>query len=100
MSKQNQISVVSEPAPQNGQKHRSSNHFSTKSLDDGSALTWTCPDGVVFDVKQDKTLATDPTVFSGLTNGSTTELVHKSDLYIANPKNADGSFTVTATVVS
>ncbi len=98
MSNSSSVSVVSEDSPQKGQDHRSSPNFSTKKLTEGSQLTWTSSEkDAVFDVKEDKSLASDPTIFTGLSNGAVTDFVSKSGLYIANPENAHGAFTVTAT---
>ncbi len=86
--------VTSESRPQRGQKNRSSGNFSTQGC--SASLKWTSPTPIVFDVKQDRTGRSDPTTFSGLTNGVVTVNPNQRSLYIANPKNASGNFRVCA----
>jgi hypothetical protein len=88
--------VISEPHPQRGQRHRSSHNFSTRGCD-GRVLQWTCPPGIYFDVKKDITWGTDPTMFWDVTNGSVTENASSGRLYIANPKGARSNFNVSVT---
>ncbi len=90
--------IVSESKPWSGQKERSSENFSTKGLGKGSHILWSCPEGISFDVKIDKTAATDPVYASGLKNGSITPYKAEDKMYIANPKNASSKFTVRFTV--
>jgi len=90
------VSVVSEPQPQSGQKHRSSDNFSTDNLDDWGGLKWSCPDGISFDVKKDKSGLPDSTEFSNVSNGTITKFSGDRNLYIANPEGASQEFTVTA----
>jgi hypothetical protein len=84
--------ITSEPAPQPRQSHRSSGNFSTQGCADN--LLWTTEPGPVFDVKEDKSLGTDPTIFSSMTTNVIKPNPNKRDLYIANPKNANSNFTV------
>jgi hypothetical protein len=86
--------VTSESRPQSGQRNRSSGNFSTQGC--AASLRWTAPVPIVFDVKQDRSGRSDPTPFSGLTNGVVTVNPNQRSLYIANPKNATGNFTVCA----
>jgi len=91
----NMVSVTSESHPKSGQKHRSSDNFSTKNLTGGNYLLWTCSDkNVSFTVNIDKS-GTDPTFVSNLHDGAITEYRSEEKFYIADPKNASGSFTVT-----
>ncbi|MCC5643149.1 hypothetical protein LC607_09380 [Nostoc sp. CHAB 5824] len=86
--------VTSESRPQSGQRNRSSGNFSTQGC--AASLKWTAPIPIVFDVKQDVSGGSDPTPFSGLTNDVVTVNPNQRSLYIANPKNANASFTVCA----
>ncbi|WP_292834798.1 DeoR family transcriptional regulator [Nostoc sp. JL33] len=86
--------VTSQPQPQRGQKNRSSGNFSTQGC--AANLIWTSPTPIVFDVKQDRSGKSDPTTFSGLTNGVVTGNPNQRSLYIANPRNASGNFRVCA----
>ena len=86
--------VTSESRPQAGQTARSSGNFSTQGC--AASLRWTAPTPIVFDVKQDVSGGTDPTPFSGLTNDVVTVNPNQRSLYIANPRNAGGNFTVCA----
>ena len=88
-----QASVTSEPHPQSGQHHRSSGNFSTEGLT-GSKFKWSCPQGIVFNVKKDKSWASDPTIFSDVTNGTITNTYDARSLYIADPRHASENFTV------
>lgn len=89
--------VKSEAGPQKGQKERSSGNFSTSGMGGGSSIYWTCPEGVSFDIKIDKT-GTDPFFANGVTNGTITSFTDNSKLYIANPKGAKDAFEVQYTV--
>lgn len=99
-------SVRSEGQPQSGQKHRSSGNFSTDDAPDGyNSFEWQVseteqPGNVKFDVMEDKTASSDPTIWSQLTNGSSTDVQKKRRLYIANPSGSNGgSFLVTVYAV-
>ena len=93
-------SVVSLPHPQSGQKHRSSGNFSTDNADPKAKFfiikVTNNPnaDDVNFDVMEDKSGATDPTIWRGMYSGNKVAVERKRDLYIANPKNAKENFTV------
>lgn len=89
--------VMSEAGPQHGQKERSSNNFSTSDMGGGTAIYWSCPEGISFDVKIDKT-GTDPFYANGITNGTITSFQNNSKFYIANPRNAEKAFEVQYTV--
>lgn len=89
-------SVISESKPKSGQKHRSSDNFSTKALSKSSYIMWGCPEGVTFSVHVDKT-GTDEVFATGLSNGSFTEFRSSDKLYIADPSGASENFTVTYT---
>ena len=101
MAKTLVATVVSNDKPQSGQKHRSSGNFSTDSIPQGTSyvsfeVTDTAnPDIIHFDVMRDKSMGIDPTEYSNAYSGFQSDNVtpHRS-LYIANPKNASGDFTV------
>ena len=94
-------SVTSDQQPQDGQKHRSSGNFSTEDVPGGfSKFAWEIsgvpvPDGISFDVMEDRSAARDHTIYDDLTDGSETGIEEKRQLYIANPKGANSSFLVT-----
>ncbi len=91
--------VVSEKGPQKGQKHRSSNDFSTKGMKNGKIL-WTCDDdNITFDVNINKS-GTDDVFATSLSNNTITDFISSDKLYIANPKNATKSFTITYQIIS
>lgn len=110
-------SVRSEAHPQKGQKHRSSNNFSTSDFlkfipynpnpsDPNycpfpfgmyvgpSKLKWSCPPNISFTVQIDKS-GTDGTFAKNLTNGSVTDFTSSDKLYIADPIGAPSDFTIT-----
>lgn len=96
-------SITSDPTPQSGQDHRSSGNFSTEGAPAGtSQLLFTISpesnehfDSITFDVMEDKSVQRDPTVWSGVTNGSKVDYHSSRSYYIANPANAgSNSFTV------
>lgn len=89
--------VTSEPGPQHKQKERSSGNFSTSGMGGGTAIYWSCPEGISFDIKIDKT-GTDPFFANGVTNGTITSFRDESKFYIANPRNAKENFEVQYTV--
>ncbi len=99
-------SVVSEDGPQKNQSHRSSNNFYVNELVNynkpNAFIRWTLDAGkenIQFKVKIDKS-GTDPDFYQGqyITHGTITPIddnVRKyKKLYIADPKNAKGDFTV------
>ena len=94
------VSVHSDPDHQTGQSHRSSENFSTESLEDWGNIQWTVEGGgggdVSFDVWIDISGGKDKHPLSGVKNGSVTKFVQSRKLYIANPKNADTEFKVIA----
>ncbi len=95
-----QVSIFSEKRPQGGQKHRSSDNFSTEDLI-GKRIKWSCPDGVGFHVWQDVPRGTDRKMFydQRIMNGTITEMVRISNLYISNPDGATSAFSVMAEAV-
>ena len=66
--------------------------YAIRSYYDGSLL-WHCPDGISFDVKNDRT-GHDPVKFKNVKNGTVTDYTDDRNLYIADPKNANVDFTV------
>lgn len=90
---------VSGVAPEHGQSHRSGPNFQLL-RDDNQFIQINCLAGVVFDIKQDKSLATDPTIVANATNGtalSGTDFKTGNNYYIANPKHASDTFVVILT---
>lgn len=91
----NMVSITSEKGPQKGQQHRSSDNFSTAKLTGGDYLLWTCSDkNASFTVNIDVS-GKDKTFASNLHDGAITSYRSEEKFYIADPKNASGSFTVT-----
>lgn len=94
------VSVTSESGPQKGQSHRSSDNFSTKNLTGGDHLLWSCTDeDASFSVNIDKS-GKDETFASNIHNGAITSYRSEEKFYIADPKNASGSFTVTCSRIN
>lgn len=96
-------SVVSEPQPLSGQKHRSSGDFSTDLMPENTiAWKWVVkntpnPDAIRFNVKHDISGGIDTTWFKNLYNGkqTTNDMKKERTLYISDPSGADGNnFTV------
>lgn len=94
-------SVDSYPGPQPGQKHRSSGNFSTEDAPSGTTdLFWEITNNsnagsIKFNVKKDKSAATDPTEFKDVGNATTTKYISERRLYIADPEGAgDSAFVV------
>jgi len=92
-------SITSAPTPLDGQNARSSGNFSNQVPPANTvSYLWVVLDvngmdvkpDVTFDVKRDRSLASDPTIFSGLKYGDTTRapLPESRSWYIANPKGA------------
>jgi hypothetical protein len=101
MSKIAVVSVISQMKPLDGQKNRSSVNFSTNSIPTGTKYLsfevsgTTNNDAVFFNVMEDKTAASDPTIYSGVSNGYRSNNVKKyGNLYIANPEGASNEFEV------
>jgi len=90
--------VRSEPEPQSGQKHRSSDNFSVKGCE--NSLEWVIPEGIRVDIKEDKRFGVDPTHFTGVRNGQITDSPMSSKLYIANPSGASQPFDVSCNCVT
>ncbi|MFD0769495.1 DeoR family transcriptional regulator [Bacillus sp. CGMCC 1.60114] len=86
----------------NGDENRSSGNFSTESLPSGTQyLKWEVdtegmgdPNIVLFNVMNHVSDGTDPVVFHDVLSGKRTSIVSARSLYIANPKNVVGAFTV------
>ncbi|CDH91283.1 hypothetical protein CB17B2294 [Clostridium botulinum B str. Eklund 17B (NRP)] len=92
-----QVTITSESSKLSKQKHRSSLNYDLSGIA-GTNILWICPAGVVFDVKQDRTAAKDPVLFSSVANGRVTTGLSKeaaANLYIADPQNATLKFDIT-----
>lgn len=92
--------VTSEPTPQEGQNERSSGNFSTEGAPSDSTIIWVVGDNdhadtISFDVKEDKTLASDPVIWPGVFSCSQNRYESSRSFYIANPAGAGvNNFTV------
>lgn len=99
-----EVTIVSETAPQNKQKERSSNNFTTRDFPENATLNifayyrYGKPDveeakELSFDIKVDKT-GHDTVFFPGVRSGDTHKNTDDRSLYIANPRGAREQFTV------
>jgi hypothetical protein len=93
--------IVSEPEPLRGQRHRSSENFSTESMPAGTTYLSFAVQGrsdidqITFDIMQDISGGEDPVIYPGESNGSQSSNVKKyPELYIANPEGATSNFEV------
>jgi len=86
--------IHSEPHPQKGQKHRSSENFGTNDMADWGGLKWECPDKVSFNVKKDVSGGIDTTEFENVKNGTVTKYKSHRNLYISDPKGASTAFDI------
>jgi hypothetical protein len=103
------VTILSEKQPQRGQKERSSDNFTTAVFKDNARLTFRAyykydlaggieeAKDIVFDVKVDKT-GKDDVYLEGIKSGHVADNTHHRNLYIANPKGAEGSFTVEVSI--
>lgn len=98
------VTITSERSPQKGQSHRSSNNFTTADFSENARLTFrayydygmptqTEATDIVFNVKVDKT-GIDPTYLDNIKSGHIADNTHHRNLYIADPRDARGNFTV------
>ncbi len=98
------VTIRSEKQPQPGQKHRSSNNFTTSDFPENATLTFKAyynyeerdqreATDVIFDIKVDKT-GHDPTYLEGISSGYSHTNTHHRNLYIADPREATEAFTV------
>ena len=99
-----QITIKSEKSEQSGQKHRSSNNFTTADFPQSATLNFLVyyrygqidqvnAPNVLFDIKVDKT-GHDPTYLHNVKSGDSHKNTRHRNLYIANPRNAEEAFTV------
>lgn len=98
------VTIISEKQHQKGQNERSSNNFTTADFSKEASLTFRAyydygmptqseAKDIIFDIKVDKT-GKDPIYLDNIHSGKVAENTHHRNLYIANPQNANGSFTV------
>jgi hypothetical protein len=91
-------SVTSLPTPQEGQKNRSSGNFSVENLPEGTyALKFVVEGanpGTHFNVMEDVSGGFDPTIWSNIYDGNTTDVQTNRSFYISNPSGADSNFVV------
>lgn len=96
--------IKSNKEPQPGQKHRSSNNFTTADIAQDAFITFRAyysygtavqseASLLKFDIKVDKT-GTDPTYLNQISSGHCCGNSHDRNLYIANPTDALQEFTV------
>ncbi|NFG23290.1 hypothetical protein FDF11_05655 [Clostridium botulinum] len=91
-----QVTITSESSKLPKQKHRSSLNYDLSGIA-GTNILWICPAGIIFDVKQDRTAAKDPILFSNIANGRVTTGLSKeaaANLYIADPQYATLKFDI------
>ncbi len=91
-----QVTITSESSKLPKQKHRSSLNYDLSGIA-GTNILWICPAGIIFDVKQDRTAAKDPILFSNVANGRVTTGLSKeaaANLYIADPQYATLKFDI------
>lgn len=85
--------LQSASSPLAGQSNRSSwANMSYRALPDGTVFTLTVSGGsagVSFNIMQDVSGGSDPTVVKGATNGSEVRLDSNKAYYISNPQNAN-----------
>lgn len=90
--------VTSLSTPQEGQKNRSSGNFSVENLPAGTyALKFVVEganSGTHFNVMKDVSGGTDPTIWSNVYSGNTTDVQTDRSFYIANPSGTNSNFTV------
>lgn len=91
--------MESEPKPQSGQSHRSSGNYDFFTLKKGKKLLWILPPGVSINIKNDRSVISDNTVFSGIKNGDVKDIPSEQNLYIADPKGATIPFEVIVRVL-
>ncbi len=101
------VNIPSDGAPQPGQRNRSSENFQFQTFPT-TQLQFQLSENpsvgnIAFNVMRDKVLGIDPTIVSGLSNGSTVPInlfELDADYYIADPTGTEGSgFVVTITAV-
>lgn len=97
MSKQLLVSIQSDPAPQPGQKNRSSDNFQFKSLPQGDLeidLSGNPNAGnISFNIMKDVSLGSDPVILKSVHNGQQAPaktFKTKTDYYIASPQQTGG----------
>jgi hypothetical protein len=87
---------VSQSTPLSGQKHRSGNNFDIDRAPSGTKTVTMQITGnvnvntIIFDVMEDKSMASDPTIVKGAKNGTSFPYKGYTDLYLANPLNSGG----------
>lgn len=95
------VTVSSGSKPQKGQKHRSSDNFSTASLsgEDPQYMIVSCPDGVGFELNIDRS-GSDEVYDDDVYNGCILPYRNSSKFYISNPRGATSDFEVTFTALT
>lgn len=81
-----EVTIVSDVKPYSGEKHRSSRNIALCALEKSGYIKWLCPDGITFSVKEDRTMASDPVVYTNIKNGSVTRYIDTDKIYIADPQ--------------
>jgi hypothetical protein len=92
------VSVISQPKPLRGQKHRSSSNFDLNRIKVGQIFKVNTRSGVSFNLKRDIRLASDPILVAGMRSGYFKRVSNYplKPLYIADPRGAKGkAFRVT-----
>ena len=96
--------VISAPNPLRGQKNRSSGNFNVQTVPSyANALLWEVYENgspnpkILFDVKADRSMRSDPYLGGNLRHGAVTGVSPYNQyrsIYIANPSEAGGNFQV------
>jgi len=91
--------IVSEPHPLTGEQHRSSDDFDLScSSSHPSGLFWIIEDQeeaeydtntIMFDIMGDES-GKDEVIWQHMHSGQETEVIDRKNLYVANPRRADG----------
>lgn len=79
---------MSNSKPLEGENERSSYNFSLNELEECEKIIWKCQEKVSFKLKRDKT-GSDPVLIEKIENGTVTEYIDYSDVYIASPETTD-----------
>lgn len=84
------VYIESNSKPLPGQRYRSSNNYHLDDLPSSKNhhWVWSCPNGIRFDVMEDRAYESDPVVYSNIGNLYVTVCPPEStckSLYIANP---------------
>lgn len=84
------VTITSNSKLLSGQQHRCSKNYHFHELKGGQKIKWSIVGGsqlgISFAVKEDKTAATDPVIFTNIVDGSETDIPKGDSIYIADVK--------------